>query len=521
MIQWGVSIDSLPQDLDAAHDMIRRLSDALAVRDHEVERLSGIIKKLQRMQFGKSAEKLDPDQLKLALDDLEVALAAAEAEGESATAASRGRRGPVKRGDLPAHLPRVEIVVDIDDKSCSCCGGALHVIGEDRSERLDVIPTQHRVLVTRRPKYGCRACEGAVLQAPAPARLIESGLPTEAMIAHVLVSKYADHLPLYRQWQILARQGIEIDRSCLAEWAGRGAWALKPVVARMLEHLKRSDKLFCDETRAPVLDPGRGRTKTGRLWVYVRDDRPCASKDAAAVWFQYSPDRGGGHPREHLKRYRGILQADAYSGYSKLFDSGRVVHAACMAHARRYYWDVYEAQKRAPGTVAEEALQRIAKLYEIEADIRGRPPDERRRERHERAAPLLKDLHAWLSERLAHVSAKSDLAQAIGYTLTHWKALTRYCEDGRIEIDNNAAERALRGVSLGRKNYLFFGSDAGGERAAAIYSLVETAKLNGLDPEAYLRDVFERIADHPINRIEELLPWNIGRRAEEPQRKAA
>lgn len=239
------------------------------------------------------------------------------------------------------------------------------------------------------------------------------------------------------------------------------------------------------------------------------------------MWFQYSPDRGGEHPREHLKRYRGILQADAYSGYSKLFDSGRVVHAACLAHARRYYWDVYEAQKRAPGSVAEQALQRIARLYEIEADIRGRPPDERRRERLERAAPRLKDLHAWLSETLARVSAKSDLAQAIGYTLTHWKALTRYGDDGRIEIDNNAAERALRGVSLGRKNFLFFGSDAGGERAAAIYSLVETAKLNGLDPEAYLREVFERIAEHPINRIEELLPWNIGRRLEQAQRQAA
>jgi hypothetical protein len=227
------------------------------------------------------------------------------------------------------------------------------------------------------------------------------------------------------------------------------------------------------------------------------------------VWFQYSPDRGGEHPREHLQRYRGILQADAYSGYDKLYGSGRIVHAACMAHARRYYWEVYETQKRAPGSVAEQALQRIAKLYEIEADIRGQPPDERRRTRLERAAPLLEDLRQWLSQMLASVSIKSDLAQAIGYTLTHWKALVRYCDDGRIEIDNNAAERALRGVGLGRKNFLFFGSDAGGERAAAIYSLVETAKLNGIDPEAYLREVFERIAEHPINRIDELLPWNV------------
>jgi hypothetical protein len=293
-----------------------------------------------------------------------------------------------------------------------------------------------------------------------------------------------------------------------------------PLATALGRYTLAGGKVHADDTPVPVLDPGRGRTKTGRLWVYVRDDRPCDSKDAPAVWFQYSPDRKGEHPSEHLKRYRGILQADAYAGYDKLYDSGRVVHAACVAHARRYFWDVYEAQKRAPGSVAEQALQRIAKLYEIEADIRGSPPTQRRQQRQARAAPLLKELHAWLSGMVGRVSAKSDLAQAVGYTLTHWEALTRYCDDGRIEIDNNAAERALRGVGLGRKNYLFFGSDAGGERAAAIYSLVETAKLNGLDPEAYLRDVFERIAEHPINRIEELLPWNIGRRGE-AQREAA
>ena len=304
-------------------------------------------------------------------------------------------------------------------------------------------------------------------------------------------------------------------------WVDQGNALLAPLVAALGRYALGGAKVHADDTPVPVLDPGRGRTKTGRLWVYVRDDRPCASKDAPAAWFQYSPDRKGEHPRGHLKRYRGVLQADAYSGYETIYDSGRVKHAACWAHARRYYWDVYEAQKQAPGSVAEQALQRIAKLYEIEADIRGQPPDERRRQRQERAAPLLKDLHAWLSDMIGRVSAKSDLAQAIGYTLTHWKALTLYCEDGRIEIDNNAAERALRGVALGRKNYLFCGSDAGGERAAAIYGLVETAKLNGLDPEGYLRDVLERIAEHPINRIEELLPWNIGGQDPKQQRQAA
>ena len=505
MIQWGVSIDSLPQDLDAAHDMIRRLSDALAVRDHEVERLSGIIKKLQRMQFGKSAEKLDPDQLKLALDDLEVALAAAEAEGESATAASRGRRGPVKRGDLPAHLQRVEIVVDIDDKSCSCCGGALHVIGEDRSERLDVIPTQHRVLVTRRPKYGCRACEGAVLQAPAPARLIESGLPTEAMIAHVLVSKYADHLPLYRQWQILARQGIEIDRSCLAEWAGRGAWALKPVVARMLEHLKRSDKLFCDETRAPVLDPGRGRTKTGYLWAIARDDRPWGGPAPPGVVYTYAPGRGGEHALACLVGFHGVLQVDAYAAYNALADRGGVKLAYCWAHLRRDFFDI-AAGGNAP--IASEALQRIAALYAIEEKIRGRSADERHAVRQTETKPLIEALKTWLEQKLEIVAKRGRLGEAIRYGLTRWEGFTRFLDDGCIEIDSNIVERSIRPIALNRKNALFAGSDEGGVAWGVVASLIETCKLNGVEPHSYLADVLAKLADRwPMSRIDELLPW--------------
>ncbi len=381
------------------------------------------------------------------------------------------------------------------------------------AEQLEYVPGRFKVIRHVRPKLACVRCQG-IFQALAPSRPIARGLPGPALLAHVMVAKYCDHLPLYRQSRIYARDGVDIDRSTMVGWVDQGDALVQPLAAALGRYTLGGAKVHADDTPVPVLDPGRGRTKTGRLWVYVRDDRPCGSTDAPAVWFQYSSDRGGEHPREHLQRYRGILQADAYAGYEKLYDSGRVVHAACMAHARRYYWDVYEAQKRAPGSVAEQALQRIAKLYEIEADIRGRPPDERRRQRLQRAAPLLEELHEWLSEMLQRVSAKSDLARAIGYTLAHWRALTRYRDDGRIEIDNNAAERALRGVGLGRKNYLFFGSDAGGERAAAIYSLVETAKLNGIDPEGYLREVFERIADHPINRIEELLPWNIGRRAE-------
>jgi transposase len=500
-----VSIDSMPQDLDAAHEMIRRLSDALAVREHEVERLAGIIKKLQRMQFGKSAEKLDPDQLRLALDDLEMALAAAEAESDATLKASRAQRGPAKRGALPAHLPRVEIVVDIETKSCPCCGGALHVIGEDRSERLDVIPAQHRVLVTRRPKYGCRACEGAVVQAPAPGRLIESGLPTEAMIAHVLVSKYADHLPLYRQWQILARQGIEIDRSCLAEWAGRGAWALKPIVTRMLEHLKRSDKLFCDETRAPVLDPGRGRTKTGYLWAIARDDRPWGGPAPPGVVYTYAPGRGGEHALACLAGYKGVLQVDAYAAYNALTDAGGVTLAYCWAHLRRDFFDI-AAGGNAP--IASEALARIAALYAIEGKIRGLGAGERHAIRQAEAKPLVDALKTWLEQKLDIVAKRGRLGEAIRYGLTRWDGFTRFLDDGRIEIDSNIVERSIRPIALNRKNALFAGSDEGGAAWGVVASLIETCKLNGVEPHAYLADVLAKLADGwPMSRIDALLPW--------------
>jgi transposase len=295
----------------------------------------------------------------------------------------------------------------------------------------------------------------------------------------------------------------------MVDWVAHSAELLDPLVKALGRYTLGAAKLHSDDTPVKVLDPGRGKTKTARLWVYVRDDRPSSSADPPAAWFQYSPDRKGERPRSHLQRYRGILQADGYAGYARLYEDGSIVEAACWAHARRHFWDVYESHQRAPGSLAEQALHRIAALYAIEADIRGQAPEQRCRQRQARAAPLLQELHAWLNDTLARLSAKSDLAQAIGYTLTRWRSLTRYCEDGRIEIDNNAAERALRGVALGRKNYLFQGSDRGGERAAALYSLLESAKLNGLDPQAYLREVLARIAEHPINRIEQLLPWNM------------
>jgi transposase len=379
---------------------------------------------------------------------------------------------------------------------CTACGGRLRLIGQDVSELLEYVPAHFKVIRHVRPKLACVACE-AIFQAAAPSRPIARGIAGPGLLAHVMVSKYCDHIPLYRQSGIYARDGVAIDRSTMAGWVEHGDELLDPLVAALGRYALAGAKVHADDTPVAVLDPGRGRTKTGRLWVYVRDDRAAGSNEAPAVWFRYSPDRKGEHPQKHLESFSGILQADAYGGWGKLYDSGRVTEAACWAHARRPWWELHLSLGRAHGTVAEQALKRIAALYAVEADIRGQPPDERRRQRQARAGPLLQELHAWLSSMVGRVSAKSEIAGAIGYTLSRWQALTRYRDDGRIEIDNNAAERALRGVSLGRKNYLFMGSDAGGERAAAIYSLVETAKLNGLDPEAYLREVLTRIADHP------------------------
>jgi hypothetical protein len=321
-----------------------------------------------------------------------------------------------------------------------------------------------------------------------------------------LVSKFADHLPLYRQSEIYRRERVDLDRSTLADWVGGASRTLQPLVDALQRYVFAAEKLHGDDVPVPVLEPGRGKTKTGRLWTYVRDDRPAGSAEAAAVWFAYSPDRKSEHPAQHMKTYKGILQADAYAGFQKLYEAGGIVEAACWAHARRKLHDLYQSH-RSP--VAKEALERIAQLYAIEEEIRGRLPAERLTVRQTRSRPLLDQMQQWLKATIAKMSRKSDVAMAIHYALERWRALTLFCEDGRVEMDNNAAERSLRAVALGRKNYLFAGSDAGGERAAAIYSLLGSAKLNGMDPEAYLTAVLRRIADHPVNRIAELLPWNI------------
>src|SRR5271167_2545243 len=497
-----VPTDSLPNDPGTLKAML------LAERTR-AERLEQIIKELQRHRFGRRAETLPEDQLLLGFEEVEQTAAGEEADHEAKSPAEREARAAKRRanrGSLPIHLPRIEMVVDIEDHSCPCCRGALHVIGEDRAERLDIVPAQFRVLVIRRPKYACRACEDVVVQAPAPARLIEGGIPTEATIAQVLVSKYADHLPLYRQAQIYARQGVNLDRSTLADWVGHAAWHLRPLHQRLLDKLKERPKLFADETTVPVLDPGRGRTKIGQLWAYAADDRPWGGSDPPGVAYVYASDRKAERPITHLDGFKGVLQVDGYAGYRRLADRGDVRLAFCWSHVRRGF---YELATPGPSPIASEALEHIAALYAVEKDIRGRGADERRVVRQQRSRPLIDALEPWLRAKLGLISQKSKLAEAIRYALSRWEGLTRFVDDGRIELDNNTVERSIRSIALNRKNALFAGSDGGAEHWATIASLIETCKLNDVDPLAYLTSVLTRIVNgHPNSDIDQLLPWS-------------
>jgi transposase len=498
----------LPETLAAAHAVIAeqaRKIDALKAVQAEVERLRAIIEAFQHHRFGRRSEQLDPDQLQLGLEDIETALAVVEAASEEITPRPReARTRKTNRGSLPAHLERIEQIVDLDDKACPCCGGALHQIGEDVAERLDVVPTTFRVLVTRRPRYGCRSCEGAVVQAPAPARIVEGGIPTEALIAQVLVSKYADHLPLYRQAQIYARQGIQLDRSTLADWVGRAAWYLRPLRDRILEELRQSERLFADETTAPVLDPGRGRTKTGQLWAYARDDRPWGGHSPPMVAYVYAPDRKGERAEAHLGDFAGILQVDGYGGYTALAKRRHGIQLAfCWAHARRKF---YELADKSP--VATEVLRRIALLYVIEGEVRGLPAAQRRDARNDRSRVIVDDLRQYLEAKNRQVSAKSKLGEAIRYALTRWAGLSRFLDDGRIDLDSNPVERSIRPLALNRKNALFAGSDEGGDNWAVIATLIENCKLSRINPHTWLAETLTSLANgHPANHVDELMPW--------------
>jgi transposase len=523
---WRVkrSADSLPDDVDAlralALNAIAERDAAIAERDRLIElndRLRHLLRKAQGFEAkSERLAKLHPDQLNLALEDLEQAIAKTEATEEKTQTADAARKRRINRGALPAHLPRTHETVAPADTNCPCCKKPMHVIGEETSERLDVIPAQYRVIITHRPRLACRACE-KIVEAPAPEHLIKSGLPTEAMVASVLVAKYGWHLPLYRQAKMLASQGIDLDRSTLAFWVGYAAAELMPLYERLKANLLASAKLAVDETPVPVLDPGRGQTKTGYFWAIARDDRPWGGTDPPAVVYTYAPGRGGEHLEKLLANYRGIVQCDGYAPYKKL-PADRITVAFCWSHLRREFFKIAE---RGDAPIATEAVARIAQIYAIEKDVRGTSADERRAARQVRSRPLIDALKIFFEHQLTRLAGGSDTARIIRYGLRHWDGLTRFLDDGRIELDTNIVERSMRPQALTRKNALFAGHDDGAENWAILASLIETCKLNGIEPQAYLADVLVRLVNlWPNNRRDELLPRTWAATREQQQRAA-
>ena len=502
-------IATLKAFLLASEERNVRKDGVIKRKEDCIVRLEKLVADFKRALFGSRSEKANPEQYELALEDIETAMAAVHAEDEAidpAKATNKPRK--TNRGALPKHLPRIQEVIEPVDVTCAC-GTQRHIIGEDTSERLDVIPAQFRVIVTRRPKYACRSCKDGIVQAPAKARLIEGGLPTEATVASVIVSKYADHLPLYRQSQIYERQGVELDRSTLAGWVGKAAYELKPVYDCLMANLKQSTKLFMDETTAPVLDPGRGKVKKGYFWALARDDRPWSGDAPPGVAFTYAPGRAGKHASEILQGFNGILQVDGYTGYNSVLDpktNGDIRLAYCWAHARR---KLYELTQHSSAPIANEGLKQINALYRIEKQIRGLTAEERLAIRKEKTAPKIAVFKAWLDQARSQVSTKSPTGEALKYIAKYWNGLILFLTDGRIEMDNNTVERTIRPIALNRKNALFAGHETGAQNWAVLASLIETCKLNGIEPHGYLTGVLTAIVNgHKQSDIDGLMPWS-------------
>lgn len=518
-----LDVNALPNDVEGLKRLLIEREAAVHAKDVQlrekqrtIEHLKFQLAKLRRWKFGQSSEQLEGvEQLGLMFEELTVALAQAEQEAQAVAPietqnAPQGQ--PVRRQRFPEHFERIENVIEPTECVCPDCGGELKSLGKaDEAEVVEVKTVTFTVTRHIRPKRRCGKCS-TIVQAPAPARPIERSFAGASLLALILTWKYAFHLPLYRQCQIFTHAGLTLSRTTLMQWVGMTSELLGPLAAALGKYVLAAPNINGDDTPIKVLAPGTGKTKKGHIWTYVRDGRPWGSTDPPAVWYRYSPSWHGKYPQRHLKNYAGKLQVDAYAGFEPLFlplapnVPARIVEISCMAHVRRKIFDVFVALK---SPLAEEALDRIGKLYLIEDQIRGCSPDERLAARQKHAAPILNALHAWMIEKAAQIDKKGELHAAFNYAFNNWAALLRYTQDGRLEIDNNTAERSLRGMGVGRKNYLFFGSDSGGERAAIIYALIETCKLNHIDPQRYLHYVLERIADHPINRIEELLPWNV------------
>ena len=539
-MRMPLTLDQLPDDMAALKALLvakdaelTAAKNGLVITQLTIEKLKAQIAKLRREKFGASSERVDRvlAQLELALEEAETAKAEAIAmlpqqpEPEAALllaegSAPAGSEGTPKkkRRQLPPEFPRHD-VVHAPPGVCKTCGGSnLRTVSETVTEVLAYVPARFEVVRHVRPACSCRKCE-TMVQAPMPELPIPRGMVDASFLAHIVVAKFCDHLPLYRQAEIYARSGLDIDRSQLAEWLGHVAWLLKPLVERIADHVMAGRVIHADDTPVDVLAPGAGKTKTGRLWVYLRDERNHAGSAPPAVLYRYTPDRKGEHCRAELADFTGWLHADGYAGFGRLYEIAgmkssdaallhgppRVAEVACWSHVRRGFWDEWASHKSA---IAKEALDRIGAMFDIERTIAGAPPDIRRAVRQRTARPRIDELAIWLDAQLQKIPGKSDLAGAIRYARSRWHALTRYLDDGRLEISNNAAENQIRPAAVGRKNWLFCGSDAGGERAAAFYTLVRTARLNGVEPEAWLTDVTARIGAHPINRLAELLPWN-------------
>jgi transposase len=494
-------VNLLPKDpaelRDAAIDLVAHVkSQAL-----QIEKLKHELAGHRRHRFGSTSETLD--QLELRLEDEEIA--AAEAGASAPAGKPKGTTKPKdkpKRKPLPSGLPRNEQVLS-PGEACGTCGGILKTLGEDVTEELEYVPGRFVVNRIVRPRMACACCE-VICQAPLPSRPIERGRPGPGLLAHVLVSKYGDHLPLYRQSQIFARDGIDLDRSTLADWVGKSAALMEPLADAIGRHVLEGRAIFADDTPLKMQAPGHGRTKTARIWTYVREERPWLGPAPPAAWYRFTLDRKGAHPADHLAGYEGWMHADGYSGFNELYRSGGISEVACLAHIRRKFTDVFQSEG---SVIAEEAIRRIAGLYGVEKDARGQPPDERVRLRQAHALPIFDDLETWLNAQLPKISGKSELAKAIRYALTRMTKLRPYLDHGFLEADNNSAERSMKPIALGRKNFLFVGSEGGGKSAAIAYTLIETAKLNGVDPQAWLTDVLGRIAEHKITRLDELMPW--------------